>query len=191
MCRVHEKLASGRLIACTNAIIPTSSKNKKERGSDVDKGSYYTWTFPFSNSGCKPILEWLFILFSVQCSGCFSSHVSALCFSSQQQWEVINLKCQILGIPHAASKARQQSETTPFCFWPSNKGLLHPSGGVRTWHRQGRTRTTPLYASPTASAHPHLHWHLLALPRTLPSLKGNALPALFPQPFSIRSSQTH
>lgn len=39
MRRVQEKLASGRLIACTNAITPTSRKNKKERGSDVDKGS--------------------------------------------------------------------------------------------------------------------------------------------------------
>lgn len=57
MRRVHEKLASGRLIACTNAIIPTSSENKKECGSDVDKGSYYTCMFLFSNSGCKTILE--------------------------------------------------------------------------------------------------------------------------------------
>lgn len=55
MRRVHEKLASGRLIACTNAIIPTSSKNKKESGSDVDKGSYYTCTFLCSNSGIKQL----------------------------------------------------------------------------------------------------------------------------------------
>lgn len=95
MRRVHEKLASGRLIACTNAIIPTSSKNKKESGSDVDKGSYYTCTFLFSNSGCKTILEWLFIPFAVQRSGCFSSYAFALCFPSQWHWQVTNLTCQI------------------------------------------------------------------------------------------------
>lgn len=53
MRRVHEKLASGRLIACTNAIIPTSSKNKKERGSDVDKGSIILVRFFFQIQAVK------------------------------------------------------------------------------------------------------------------------------------------
>lgn len=95
MRRVHEKLASGRLIACTNAIIPTRSKNKKESGSDVDKGSYYTCTLLCSNSGCKTIVEWLFVPFSMQRSGYFSSHALALCFPSQWQRQVTNLTCQI------------------------------------------------------------------------------------------------
>lgn len=129
MRRVHEKLARGRLIACTNAIIPTSSKNREERGSDVDKGSIILACFSSQIRAVKQF--WSDCPSPSPRSAQAVTPHTHLLFVSPASVELHVPDPQESWLPTATPTTHRSLQESPSITWCNFKVSLHSQGNVR------------------------------------------------------------